>query len=541
MLTYLREVPLGHLIRLLSGRKLLRFPEEQDGFSVPDTVRFSRQTTVVSDAHVSPAVLEAATSSPPVTWYSANDPENPKNWSSWKKAAVYIIICFYTATAQASVSIFTPSQMLLPDIFGISTTVSSLGLALFVFGYGSGGLFLSPLSEIPAVGRNPPYVVSTVLFTLFSIGTPFVNTVAGIMILRFLQGLLASPIMNTGGASLADITTTYELPYGMYSWAMFAFVGPAIGPIISGFSVGPEGWRFPLWEILILAVPTLILVVRLLLPETSAPRILYARSRRLRHVTQDPTLLSQYEVEQRGKDEGDRSASALLYSALVMPWKVNALDPSILFTTLYCCLVYSAYYLFFEVFPLVYMDQHGMTVGQMGLIYICVPVGTFLAAIPYFAFIHWKVHAPMRAAHPQQSPLEPEDRLVPALVASVIIPTGLFLFAWTGRTASIHWIVPTIGAMLVSGGNAVIFQSIYVYIALAYPRYAASLFGCNGFAKATVACGAILIANTLYGRLGIAGGTSLIGGLCVLCTVGMFSLYRFGAALRARSRFTAKS
>lgn len=225
-----------------------------------------------------------------------------------------------------------------------------------------------------------------------------------------------------------------------------------------------------------------------------------------------------------------------------MPWKINALDPSILFTTLYCCLVYSAYYLFFEVFPLVYMDQHGLTVSQMGLVYICVPVGTLLAAIPYFAFIHWKVHKPMRATTTGHYPtkIEPEYRLVPALGASIVIPAGLFLFAWTGRTASIHWIVPTIGAMLVSGGNAIIFQSIYVYLALAYPRYAASLFGGNGFAKASVACGAVVVADKLYSHLGVAGGTSLIGGLCVLCTVGMFSLYVFGASLRARSRFAEK-
>lgn len=278
---------------------------------------------------------------------------------------------------------------------------------------------------------------------------------------------------------------------------------------------------------------------QLLLPETSAPKILYERSRRLRRITQNYTLLSQYEVERTQKDGSATSASALLYSALVMPWKINALDPSILFTTLYCCLVYSAYYLFFEVFPLVYMDQHGMTVGQMGLIYICVPAGTLLAAIPYFAFIHWKVHKPMRATN--HTKIEPEHRLVPALGASIIIPTGLFLFAWTGRTATIHWIVPTIGAMLVSGGNAIIFQSIYVYLALAYPRYAASLFAGNGFAKASVACCVVLAADTLYARLGIAGGTSLIGGLCVLCTAGMFILYYCGASLRARSRFAEKS
>lgn len=270
MLTYLRDVPLGHIIRLLGGKKLLRFPEEEDGFSIPTRdidvdgkydINDPTENGQVSSTGLESAGNASSCSSPPVTWYSADDPENPKNWNPWKKAIVYIVISFYTAISQASVSVFTPSQMLLPGIFGISKTVSSLALGLFVFGYGSGGLLLSPLSEIPAVGRNPPYVFSITLFTIISIGAPFVNTIAGIMIMRLLQGLLTSAILNTGGASLADITTVYELPYGMYSWAMFAFVGPAIGPIISGFAVEPKGWRFPLWEIVILAAPTLILVV----------------------------------------------------------------------------------------------------------------------------------------------------------------------------------------------------------------------------------------------------------------------------------------
>ncbi|OJJ94955.1 hypothetical protein ASPACDRAFT_64875 [Aspergillus aculeatus ATCC 16872] len=238
-------------------------------------------------------------------------------------------------------------------------------------------------------------------------------------------------------------------------------------------------------------------------------------SRTPSQLTQDPILRSQYEVEHdREETAGKRTAWTLLYSALIIPWEIHALDTSTLFTT------------------------YAMSVSQMGLVYLCVPVGTFLAAIPYFAFIHWEVHAPMRR---DETNPEPEHRLVPALGASIIIPAGLFLFAWTGCGAHVHWIVPTVGAMLVVGGNAIIFHTIYVYVALAYPRYAASLYVCNGVIRTTVACGAKLVAQPLYADLGIAGGTSLVAGLCCLCTLGMFGLYRFGAALRARSRFTAKS
>jgi hypothetical protein len=39
----------------------------------------------------------------------------------------------------------------------------------------------------------------------------------------------------------------------------------------------------------------------------------------------------------------------LLFDALVKPWEINALDPAILFTTVYMGLCYGIYYSFFEV------------------------------------------------------------------------------------------------------------------------------------------------------------------------------------------------
>lgn len=173
-----------------------------------------------------------------------------------------------------------------------------------------------------------------------------------------------------------------------------------------------------------------------------------------------------------------------------------------------------------------------MSVGHLGLVLLAVPISVVLAGIPYFAFIRYFVDVRDR----DQKPVPPESRLLPALVAAIAVPSGLFLFAWTGR-ADIHWAVPTIGVMLATGGMGIIIQSVFVYIALAYPEYAASLFGGNGFVKSSMACVAILVGPFLYKRLGIAGGTSLLGGLCVVCISGVFILYSYGSELRKRSRF----
>jgi MFS transporter, DHA1 family, multidrug resistance protein len=231
------------------------------------------------------------------------------------------------------------------------------------------------------------------------------------------------------------------------------------------------------------------------------------------------------------------TVSKIVKSLVIVPWKINALDSSVLFTSIYCGLIYAIFYSFFEAFPLMYMDVYGMSIGQMGLIFISIIVAVCVAGVPYFVYIHTMVNSPIRKGKP---PPSPEARLMPALVASFLVPTGLLLFAWTSR-ARIHWILPTIGAAMASGGTCIVIQCIFVYLAKAYPQYAASLFGGNNFVRAGLVFAAILWSGPLYSTLGIARGTSLLAGLCAGCIVGMFILINYGATLRRMSKFAVSS
>lgn len=226
------------------------------------------------------------------------------------------------------------------------------------------------------------------------------------------------------------------------------------------------------------------------------------------------------------------SAATIARNSLMIPWKINLLDPSVLFTSLYCGLIYAIFYSFFEVFPFVYVDIYGMNWGEMGLVFMSVLVAVLVAGVPYLSFIHFVVNRAVREGRQ----LEPEVRLVPAVFASFFVPIGLFLFAWTARP-EIHWIVPSIGVMLSSGGFCIIIQSIFVYLSLAYPQYAASLLGANTFCRAGMALASVLWSTPLYDTLGVSKGTSLLGGLCSGCIIGVFVLWSKGAALRKRSRF----
>jgi len=123
-----------------------------------------------------------------VDWDGPNDPSNPQNWPQSHKILVTVLLCVYTFAVYVGSSIYTSSQQAVMDKFDVSHVAASLGIALYVLGYGIGCLLFSPLSEVPAIGRNPPYAVSGFFFIILCIPTALVDNFAGLMVLRFLLG-----------------------------------------------------------------------------------------------------------------------------------------------------------------------------------------------------------------------------------------------------------------------------------------------------------------------------------------------------------------
>ena len=115
-------------------------------------------------------------------------------------------------------AIYTPSVTGVMEAFGIHQEAASLGLSLYVLAYGIGPLLFSPLSEIPSIGRNPPYMTTMFLFVVLSVPLALVENFAGLLVLRFLQGFFGSPCLATGGASMQDLYSLIKLPYILCLW-----------------------------------------------------------------------------------------------------------------------------------------------------------------------------------------------------------------------------------------------------------------------------------------------------------------------------------
>ncbi|KAJ5642444.1 hypothetical protein N7490_006444 [Penicillium lividum] len=557
-----REAPMGQLIRWLTKNKYFQYPEEKPGFELPETWvqvmqnldapnpkpkeerQNSDQSDVIShtstlqeDREMNAQDLEKVKSIPItpkktkdgailVDWYYTDDAENPHNWSNLKRGLLATIICLYTFVVYTTSAIYTASELGIMKEFGVSEVVVTLGLSLYVLGYGTGPLIFSPLSEIPVIGRNPVYIITMFLFVIISIPTSLVGNFPGLMVLRFLQGFFGSPCLASGGASIGDMYSLSALPYAMMAWVAAAYCGPALGPLLSGFAVPVESWRWSLFISIWASAPVFIIML-LFLPETSTPTILLRRANRLRKIYNNKRFMSQSEIDQHNMRVSD-----IAVDALIKPMEITIKDPAVLFVQIYTAIIYGIYYSFFEVFPLVYPVDYHMNLGQVGLVFLCILVSCMIGIAVYFSYLYfWMDPRIARFGWPEQ-----ETRLIPALPASFGPTIGLFLFAWTAQ-ASIHWIVPTIGITIYGATVFIVMQCIFVYIPLSYPKYAASLFAANDFFRSALACGSVMFAHPLFGNLGVARGTSLLGGLSVIGIIGIWLLYFHGSKLRALSKF----
>ncbi|CAD6891131.1 unnamed protein product [Tilletia controversa] len=470
-----------------------------------------------------------------VKW-EEGDPDNPMNWSPHKKCFVTFCICALTFGVYCGSSIVAPAIEDISTTFGVGLPVAGLSLSLFVFGYGTGPLILSPLSEIPQIGRNIPYIATLAIFVILQVPTILSPTAAGFFICRFLAGFFGSPALATGGATIGDMFGPENRPIALGIWGLSAVCGPTFGPLIGGFAFdGFQTYRWTLWPLLWLSGGVLIFLI-FAMPETSASNILTRRARRLRRVTGNDKLRSTGELQSE-----HMTGAEVAKMTLVRPFAIMVLDPQVLALNMYIALVYACLYCFFESFAIIFTMTYGFNGGETGLAYLGIFVGSVLT---YFGYLIYDRSYTVPRMRRNNGFIEPEERLLPALFGAWFLPICLFSFGWTA-TASIHWIVPIICTATFPIGVFLLFQSILNYLADAYPNYQASVLAGNDTMRSMVGGAFPIFATAMFKNLQSRGpsnfpvswGCTLLGGISVLMIPIPFFLYKYGKKIRSYSKF----
>ncbi|CAN3377005.1 hypothetical protein DIURU_002010 [Diutina rugosa] len=546
---FVRDSFFGRSVYHLSQHKYFSYKEEQSEYEVerkyltheyaPSKASVSNEATnIVDDSSDSSGsgekTLTTQSSVIMVTWDGDDDPENPRNWSVLQKAFFVIQIAILTMSVYMASAIYTPGYDQIMAQFNVGSVVATLPLTLFVIGYGVGPMWFSPMSENSRFGRTSIYIVTLFIFFILQIPTALVNNIAGLCILRFIAGIFASPALATGGASVSDVLQLPWMPVGLATWAMGAVAGPSLGALIGSALIVAGGWRWTFWFMAILSGAAFVLLT-FTLPESYEKTLLARKAKRLRAVTQNPNIKSAGEIENE-----ELTTHQLLVDTLWRPIEITVLEPVVLAVNLYISLVYAIMYLWFEAFPMVFIEVFHFKLVPMGTTFVAIITGIILAAIVYVFIIYHQFTKKMLAG----GMVKPEVFMPLAIAGSVLMPIGVFIFGWTAAP-DLHWMGPIVGAATFASGAFMIFQTLFNFLGASFaPEYLASVFASNDFARSTIAGVFPLFARPLFVNLKtqrflVGWGSSILGFICVAMIAIPVTFLLIGPKLRARSKYAA--
>ena len=490
----------------------------------------SSESTITTPGHRDPEkdVHDIPTAPPSrpdlVEFDGPNDPDNPKNWTKKRRWAVTLSGAALTFTVTFSSSIFSVAINPVAKEYHIGTVTSTLGVSLFLLGFVLGPVIFGPISE--AFGRRVPLLTGYAVFAIFQIPVAVAQNVETIMLGRFFGGFAASSPLAIVGGLLADMWEPIDRAYAICAFASGGFAGPVAGPIVGGFIVDSYlGWRWTAWITLILAT-VVGLIGFFVIDETSAPRILQHRAKRLRFETGNWALHAK-------ADENPITRKTIVSVYLIRPFVMLVQEPILALITAYMSFIYGVLYLLFEAYPVSFQEERGWNAGVGSLPFLPFLFGIALGA----GGIAYSTRTNFTRAFVKHGKCIPEERLPPMIAGAIILPIGLFWYAWTS-SPNITWWPQVLSSAALGGGCMVAFWQGMNYMIDCYGFYSNSAIAVNTFIRSIAGAAFPLFAHDMYIRLGVAWATSLLGFLCVAFAPVPILFYIYGAKIRAKSRFT---
>lgn len=382
-----------------------------------------------------------------------------------------------------------------------------------------------PFSEV--FGRRLPLFGGFIAFAIFMIPVAVAQNPQTILVCRFIGGCFGSAPLAVVGGGLADLWNPIDRTLAICIFGAGTFIGPVGAPIMGGFITQSYlGWRWTQWINLIMAVLFGILGL-LLVPETHAPTLLSQRAKHLRYETRNWALHAK-------ADENRINFRTITTIYLLRPFSLLFSEPILMAMTIYMSFIYGILYLFLEAYPITYQEQRGWNLGVGALPFIPIIIGVIIGS----AILVWSTRTRFARKYRENGDkVIPEERLPPMILGAIIMPIGLFWFAWTSSPQT-TWVPQTLAGIPVGMGIFIGFWQGLNYIVDCYGPYSNSAIAANTFVRSLVGAGFPMFATGMYRNLGVAWATSLLAFLCIVFVPSPIILFYHGEKIRSWSEFT---
>lgn len=456
-----------------------------------------------------------------VLLFANGDKENPFNWSPAYKGLITTLLCLMTLFIGLATTAYSSGIGKMTTEFGTQELLGQFGLFTFNFACALAPLFLAPFCEM--VGRKIIYVGGYLCFSLLFIGLALGQSISTIIGLRLLLGLFGCIGTILVGGTFDDLYEPQHRGQPMAAFSWIAILGTVGAPIYAGFIDMTIGWRWIEGIQGIANVPLLIAIV-ILFTETRGGVALHKRAKAVRKATGDERYVASDDIT-------TPSVKILLKNSSVKAIQMLITEPVVFAFGLWIGFTWFVTFMFLSVIPITFQEKRGWNEGVGGLPYISLCIGCTGGWIAN----QWQMKKYNRIVADESRSVTPEDRLYGAMYGAVWLPIGLFIYSFT-QYGYVHWIAPTIALAPIAFGIYFVFESTYSYTADCYGQSASSAIAGQGFLRNTLGAVSPLFASQFFHNVGSQYAGLILSIAGTVLSLIPFVAYKYGPALRARSK-----
>ncbi|TVY82965.1 putative MFS-type transporter [Lachnellula suecica] len=485
----------------------------------------------------------------------AEDPNDPLQWSNFKKTMILIVVSAYSFMGNAAIVGPSVYIEIWSEEFNVSPTVASGLISYSNLAFGFGSLVLVPLYL--KIGRRPVMLLSLITFIAGLIGASQATTYNGLMVARVFHSFGAGVCEALPVQLVNDIFFLHERGKRIGYYTVCLCLG-ATGPLYAGYMLaGGYSWRLYFYVIIAFA-GTLLILAFLFVEETQYDRKLalarQASRSPARSVTDGNSEVRDEKVAEPRQhiEEANVVPPRKSYLSTLKPWSsidhnaeffMTMIRPFSYFTVPAVFWVISSYGIYIGLgalafnytFPIkITAPPYNWAQENSGLIAVGNALGFGLAIPLNFTSDRLAAYLTRRNGGIREA----EMRLPVLLPAMLIAPAGLLVYGFTAQR-DLHWVGYFAGVLMCNWGAFFYFSFTLAYAIDSYNANTSEMLIAMNLGKQAISFGMglylldwILLRGYAVMIAGIFGGVLLANNLALII------FWFYGKKIRI---FTAKS
>ncbi|KAI9261098.1 major facilitator superfamily domain-containing protein [Sporodiniella umbellata] len=425
--------------------------------------------------------------------------QDPRLLSPFTKGTILVCLSFGSSLSGFCSTVYFPA---IPEITK-ELNASSIGItlvsSLYILCCGISPIFWASISDYYHI-RRFPCLIALFVFILASVGCALSNNVWILVVMRCLQSFGGSTLVSVGAGVVADCWEITQRGSAFSFLFIGQFLGPLIGPIVSGGMVAAVGWRSAFWLCVGYGL-FLILFLFFFLPETYRQDDFWDQTGSKTTLVVDDAEAEEKAIEVKKSFNPLRSLGVLKYTF-------------VLFTAIEIGFCFGSMFTLETLIPDLYYEHYSFNSWQTGLTFIGAGIANLLGS---FLSGRLSDYFLARSMNKRNGITKAEDRITLNAWPGgfVFVPLGCLLFGWSIMANFSVW-VAIVGFSILCFGMSQVFTILSAYVVDAVPGKGASVTAACVFFRMSIAAILSFISPIIGARLSVGYLTVLLGGFNVL-------------------------